>query len=483
MTRLLASLCLFVSMACMAEDQVLSSDLREPVFAAAQEALAQANDAMAHLLAPDSYSEGADAYRRAQETFKQGGKLARLESLLHRAQAAFLRAAQYARQNRDALEAAFAARLDAKAAAAEEHAPKLWREAEEAFFGAATRLESDRSESAQKYGARAEQTFREAELAAIEVSLLAGTEAAIAAAREVDADRHAPRAYAEAVRMLDEARQALASDRYDTDRPRSLATDALHHARQARYTAAMWQAVDDDDVTFEAALGVWEQELRNVAGLLDLAVAFDDGPGAAGATISDTLVELQLRKGQLETQVSEQSRHVLLLQEEVDRLQAELGGQSRAKERLQAELARQQRLKDRVRKVESMFTAAEAQVMRIEDRLVLRLVALNFASGKATIAKSHEPLLAKLIDALELFPETPIIVEGHTDAYGADLTNLDLSNRRAQAVVAYLLEGSPLSPALLSAVGYGESKPVANNETQEGRRKNRRIDVVLYPNW
>ncbi len=283
--------------------------------------------------------------------------------------------------------------------------------------------------------------------------------------------------------MLEEARQALAADRYDTDRPRSLASDALHHARQARYTAAMWRAVDDDDVTFEAALGVWEQELRNVAGLLDLAVAFDDGPGAAGATISDTLVELQLRKGQLETQVSEQSRHVLLLQEEVDRLQAELGGQSRAKERLQAELERQQRLKDRVRKVESMFAAEEAQVMRIEDRLVLRLVALNFASGKAAIAKAHEPLLAKLIDALALFPETPIIVEGHTDAYGADLTNLDLSNRRAQAVVQYLLEGSPLSPALLSAVGYGESKPVANNETPEGRRKNRRIDVVLYPNW
>ena len=68
-----------------------------------------------------------------------------------------------------------------------------------------------------------------------------------------------------------------------------------------------------------------------------------------------------------------------------------------------------------------------------------------------------------------------------SDAFGSDALNLDLSQRRADAVHEYLLANAPISPADLTSLGYGESRPVANNETEDGRRKNRRIDVVIYP--
>ena len=458
-------------------------DLREPVFAEAQAALARANDETAHVLAPDAYGDGSEAYRKAEEVFREGGKLTRIERLLAQAAESFIAAAQHASQNEAALSAPYAARADAKEAGAEDHAAELWHDAEVLFYEAATRLEKGREKAAKRYIERAEAAFREAELSAIDVRLLAGTEQQIRAAEDVDADRHAPKAFNQAVTLLEEARASLASDRYDTDRPRGLATDALHHARQAQYIALLWRSIDDDDISFEDALGTWERELRNVAGLLDLAIVFDDGPGDAGSQIGDAVVALQLRLSQVENQVSEQNHHASLLRDELERLQTELGGQSRARNRLQAELARQQRLKERVQRVENMFRADEAQIMRIEDRLVMRLVALNFASGKSDVASVHIEVLQKLINALSLFPETPIIVEGHTDSYGADLSNLELSNKRAEAIAQHLLTNSPLSPALVTSVGYGESKPIANNETTEGRARNRRIDVVLYPNW
>ena len=74
-------------------------------------------------------------------------------------------------------------------------------------------------------------------------------------------------------------------------------------------------------------------------------------------------------------------------------------------------------------------------------------------------------------------------IEGHTDSYGADDTNLELSVRRAQSVADYLLEKDAVKSAHVSSVGFGETKPIANNETSDGRWKNRRIDVVIYPFW
>lgn len=83
--------------------------------------------------------------------------------------------------------------------------------------------------------------------------------------------------------------------------------------------------------------------------------------------------------------------------------------------------------------------------------------------------------------AIALFPDSQVEVEGHTDAYGSDELNQELSENRAMAVREYLLVSTQLPAKKIAASGYGESKPVANNETAEGRLKNRRIDLVIRP--
>ena len=70
-----------------------------------------------------------------------------------------------------------------------------------------------------------------------------------------------------------------------------------------------------------------------------------------------------------------------------------------------------------------------------------------------------------------------VLVEGHTDSTGAHAFNMDLSNRRAKAVVDYLV-GKGVSPSRLSAQGYGPDRPIADNATKLGRSKNRRVQFT-----
>jgi outer membrane protein OmpA-like peptidoglycan-associated protein len=71
------------------------------------------------------------------------------------------------------------------------------------------------------------------------------------------------------------------------------------------------------------------------------------------------------------------------------------------------------------------------------------------------------------------------VVEGHTDSYGSDSANFILSQDRADAVRQFLIGNMGIDPERLSSIGYGETRPVATNETAEGRARNRRIDLVL----
>jgi outer membrane protein OmpA-like peptidoglycan-associated protein len=111
------------------------------------------------------------------------------------------------------------------------------------------------------------------------------------------------------------------------------------------------------------------------------------------------------------------------------------------------------------------------------------MIGLSFDLGSADLKPEHQALLNNLRVAINEFPESSVVVEGHTDAFGSDTNNLALSQRRAESLQEYLLQNTPISPGNLTALGYGEARPVATNETEEGRRRNRRIDVVIYPRW
>ena len=109
------------------------------------------------------------------------------------------------------------------------------------------------------------------------------------------------------------------------------------------------------------------------------------------------------------------------------------------------------------------------------------ILELTFESGRATVDPKYRPLLDKVRQAAAVFPRSQIIIEGHTDSYGSDDTNLRLSRERAEAVSEFLRDAFGIPAFRVSAVGYGETRPIANNETPQGRARNRRIDVRIEP--
>jgi len=121
-----------------------------------------------------------------------------------------------------------------------------------------------------------------------------------------------------------------------------------------------------------------------------------------------------------------------------------------------------------------------------EKGLVITFVAeVLFGSGKAKLRNESFPILDKVVAILnEEVPDNNIGIEGHTDnvpiKYSRWRSNWELSAQRALSVL-YYLESKGINPERLSAIGYGEYRPVASNETAEGRQTNRRVEIVILP--
>lgn len=101
-----------------------------------------------------------------------------------------------------------------------------------------------------------------------------------------------------------------------------------------------------------------------------------------------------------------------------------------------------------------------------------------FATNSDLIRPESTPTLKEIGDMLTAHPELRLSIEGHTDSDGDDAHNMDLSGRRAAAVKTYLVQSLGINAGRLETVGFGESKPAADNATPEGKQQNRRVELV-----
>jgi outer membrane protein OmpA-like peptidoglycan-associated protein len=104
-----------------------------------------------------------------------------------------------------------------------------------------------------------------------------------------------------------------------------------------------------------------------------------------------------------------------------------------------------------------------------------------FDSEKFNINQRSQEVLNKLAAIFKEYPDTNILVEGHTDSQGAEPYNLTLSKNRAQAVTNYIVDNG-VSKGRMTTNWYGESQPKYDNNTAEGRAKNRRVEIAIVAN-
>lgn len=125
---------------------------------------------------------------------------------------------------------------------------------------------------------------------------------------------------------------------------------------------------------------------------------------------------------------------------------------------------------------------AGAKIERVGEGIKITFDSgLLFDVNKATLRPASEEQLTRMAVILNKYPDTNILLEGHTDATGSDEYNLNLSRLRAQSV-ANFLANQAVSTARFSVMGYGESQPIADNETEMGRQQNRRVEVAIFAN-
>ncbi|WP_232420214.1 OmpA family protein [Nitrosococcus watsonii] len=145
---------------------------------------------------------------------------------------------------------------------------------------------------------------------------------------------------------------------------------------------------------------------------------------------------------------------------------------------LEARQAKEQAKMAEVRadKLEKRLAALNAE--KTERGYVLTLGDILFEVDSAELTSGGMQNLFRLVTFLKEYPDRQVVIEGHTDSTGSGVYNMELSQRRADAVYEFLVNNG-ISPARIAAHGYGKAYPVAPNNTAAGRQKNRRVEIVI----
>ena len=145
------------------------------------------------------------------------------------------------------------------------------------------------------------------------------------------------------------------------------------------------------------------------------------------------------------------------------------------------EFRRKAEFDETLARAQKMFPANEADVYRQGDKILIRLKSANFTSGRADVGPAAYPVLGKVKELLSEVNAEDVVIEGHSDATGSKAANMKLSKQRADAVAAYLSSNTQLTPEQIKTEGFGFDKPLAPNNTKQGRAQNRRVDIIVTP--
>ena len=133
------------------------------------------------------------------------------------------------------------------------------------------------------------------------------------------------------------------------------------------------------------------------------------------------------------------------------------------------------------RKLREQTAGTGVDVVREGDELLLRMPSgITFATNQSTIQPQFQGTLNEVASTLSQYPKTMIDVLGYTDSDGTESYNQALSERRAQSVASYLSTRGVAS-VRMATMGYGEMRPIASNETPEGKAQNRRVEIKIVP--
>ncbi|MGA9116915.1 MAG: OmpA family protein [Bacteroidota bacterium] len=474
--RLLCALILFPA-AAATQDPV-----RGQLFGETESLMQAARERKADLYAPGSFGRARESFAAAEADYRAGRNLDQIRGRLRDTETALRQALETTKLAEITFRALMAARNDAVSADAPRSTPELWREGEARFRKAAAELEDGDIKDAREAAQEAEDTYRRAELEAITSNYLAPARELLARAERTDVRDNAPKTLELAETMATDAERILSQNRYDTDEARQRAQDAMYEATHALYLHRTIEEMLERKMRFEDVFLLAEEPLRRIAGALNVPARFDAGFEAVTGAVTARVAEMEQSLAEARQTAQQQQMEIANLREQIASMENRLGTLTAAEQQLKDDLARRKAREETFVRVSGLLSPEEGVVTRDGNSLVVRLHGLVFPPGGSAVLAEHAALLEKVREAIARFPESQVIVEGHTDSQGGDEANMVLSEQRAGAVAEYLRSGAAAGTKIVH-FGYGETRPIAGNETPEGRARNRRIDVVIVPAW
>jgi outer membrane protein OmpA-like peptidoglycan-associated protein len=427
-----------------------------------------------NILSPRYFAKAERLYQEAQDMLERETDLSEILLTITAGRVELQRSEQTAQIARTVLADVIKVRELALAAGAADLGTE-YTATEDRFLQLTRAIEDNDLDSAQKDKAKVFNAFDQLELRAIKERNLGEAHRLLDQAIANRAARQAPLSLAEAQQKLDEADAFVTTRRYQRDEIRQKAAEALFYSR--RLEQIMLQSQRQETLPAEQAALYVEGLLHQTAEQLNL-------PDQRDRVFEGQLEGILTAIASSQQQGQDQQDEIGALEATIDQLRvqiASLEGSTRDERTARQQLAEERRFQKLFSQVQGVFSPGEAEVYKQGDRLIIRLKTMSFSVGQAVIESDNYPLLAKAQQAIALFGEPQAVIEGHTDSTGSAAANLVLSQKRAEAVRAYLVANDTLPKEKVEATGYGSERPLASDQTAAGRAINRRIDIVLIP--
>jgi outer membrane protein OmpA-like peptidoglycan-associated protein len=300
------------------------------------------------------------------------------------------------------------------------------------------------------------------------ISTIAKAEMSLEQIRELPTMQYARDMYEKAEKMLRDAELALEAKEFN--RAESLADQARVSASGA---LAVAEAKDRETQEREAMEDIRANALDAVA-KAERNVAEAKAAGAADLA-TDIYNQAQEALDQAEQALQEESfdKTIRLAQESFSYAATALV-MAEAKTRQNKEI---QEIESKI--IEEARKIPEASARSTDRGVVISMGGELFSAGGSQVRKDMRDRLKTLSELLKKYPDHKVVIEGHTDSVGSEESNLKISTERAHNFLRYLADNEGIPLERLSSVGYGESRPIASNINEEGRRQNRRVDIVI----
>jgi len=279
--------------------------------------------------------------------------------------------------------------------------------------------------------------------------------------------------------LLNQARQTITENRYQLDGAIRLRELAIIEISKAINIARQIQDFRSRGLSEEELLLELSNPLVNIAE--DLGIEYDYLRTAEEVSQQiRELISATIENNDETVIISERQREQLnALENEIRLLNEEMQEGIDDRNNLIRELEALNAVNRTFDQLELIFNPDEATIIRENNDLVIRLMGISFDSGSSNISQTDNPVFQKIAQAINLFPNAIVLIEGHTDSTGNYDSNLQLSQLRAEAVQLLLENDFSISSYQMTSIGYGEIRPIANNETSLGREQNRRIEVRI----